>query len=552
MPKRMWGVVLPCPTCNIPERTLQSKGLYTRVRLVLDIKEYYYLAAEYHSCKACGGTFIAWDNRILERLPDGIRLKFPVVLTYKYACDQAVTSLLRSRTLGNSPGALQNSIRELHSEQWMRRYVSYLSDCKRHRTSSQQFQQPPVEYERAKELKDLPTAKWFLACYVRDVYNRLESLKAVTTSVLGSVLKIDSTKKMTRKLQGIDINTASWVTNVGNERGQVLNSIVTTSESIASLQPLADGLMSRFEKAGVQPPVLLYTDRDCCSSQEGESKYQLLFHAWPNLLIRLDIFHFMRRCAVGCTSRSLHSDGTSKHSDGTSKHGYHYATFDVTLDDGNVMVAGLRDMACSDAESQLNLLKEVLGDITSSVEHENADKKVMKSIKNLMSDRCIVQQKFNEILQTYRQSILPEVVEEWDIMDDDEKSKVSRMNDLFCGLHDIVGLADQAEEALRVWDKLLYDEKSRVQGSGINKFITGPLWRVLEKEDVSFMDTSARYQRLLECFEEWAQDSTPVLTCQAVVFDDVKLKKDLCDEKLIKEDPDWDPMTKQVLELIFG
>jgi hypothetical protein len=304
MPKRMWDVVLPCPTCNIPERTLQSKGLYTRVRLVLDIKEYYYLAAEYHSCKACGGTFIAWDNRILERLPDGIRLKFPVVLTYKYACDQAVTSLLRSRTLGNSPGALQNSIRELHSEEWMRRYVSYLSDCKRHRTSSQQFQQPPVEYERAKELKDLPTAKWFLACYVRDVYNRLESLKAVTTSVLGSILKIDSTKKMTKKLQGIDINTASWVTNVGNERGQVLNSIVTTSESTASLQPLADGLMSRFEKAGVQPPVLLYTDRDCCSSQEGESKYQLLFHAWPNLLIRLDIFHFMRRCAVGCTSES--------------------------------------------------------------------------------------------------------------------------------------------------------------------------------------------------------------------------------------------------------
>jgi hypothetical protein len=107
----------------------------------------------------------------------------------------------------------------------------------------------------------------------------------------------------------------------------------------------------------------------------------------------------------------------------------------VTLDDGNVMVAGLRDMACGDAESQLNLLKEVLGDITSSVEDENADKKVMKSIKNLMSDRCIVQNKFNEILQTYRQSILPEVVEEWDIMDDDEKSKVSRMNDLFCGLH---------------------------------------------------------------------------------------------------------------------
>jgi hypothetical protein len=66
------------------------------------------------------------------------------------------------------------------------------------------------------------------------------------------------------------------------------------------------------------------------------------------------------------------------------------------------------------------------------------------------------------------------------------------------------------------------------------------------------MDTSAQYQHLLECFEEWTQDSTPVLTGEAVVFDDVKLKKDVSYEKLIKEDLDWDPMTKQVLELIFG
>jgi hypothetical protein len=71
----------------------------------------------------------------------------------------------------------------------------------------------------------------------------------------------------------------------------------------------------------------------------------------------------------------------------------------------------------------------------------------------------------------------------------------------------------------------------------INTFITGPLWRVLAKEDVSFMDTSAQYQHLLECFEEWTQDSTPVLTGEAVVFDDVKLKKHVSYEKLIKRRP---------------
>ena len=107
MPKLVWDIVLQCPTCNHPARTLQSKGLHPRVRLALDIKDYYYLAAEYHFCKACNGTFIAWGKRILDQLPSGVRHKFPVILTYKYACDSAVMSLLRSRTLGNSPSALQ-------------------------------------------------------------------------------------------------------------------------------------------------------------------------------------------------------------------------------------------------------------------------------------------------------------------------------------------------------------------------------------------------------------------------------------------------------------
>lgn len=81
----------------------------------------------------------------------------------------------------------------------------------------------------------------------------------------------------------------------------------------------------------------------------------------------------------------------------------------------------------------------------------------------------------------------------------------------------------------------------------INKFVTGPLWRVLAKKDVSFLDMSEQYQKLLKCFEEWAIDSI-----DSVVFDDIKMKKDECYDKLIEANPAWDPMTKQVLELIFG
>ena len=130
MPRRMWRVDFHCPHC---ESSLRSKGLYTNVRLVLDMKDYYYMAAEYMYCARCNGTFIAWDQRMLRQLGDGPRAQFPAVLTRKYACDRSVVSLLRARTLGNSPTALCNNILEAHSEVWMRQQLAFLSDCKLHK-----------------------------------------------------------------------------------------------------------------------------------------------------------------------------------------------------------------------------------------------------------------------------------------------------------------------------------------------------------------------------------------------------------------------------------
>ena len=51
------------------------------------------------------------------------------------------------------------------------------------------------------------------------------------TSTFGRIIKIDSTKKICRKLQGTSANMAVWATNVGNERGEVLITVLTESES---------------------------------------------------------------------------------------------------------------------------------------------------------------------------------------------------------------------------------------------------------------------------------------------------------------------------------
>lgn len=130
MPRMMWNSDFKCPNCK-GAHYLTSKGLYNRVRTVVDLKSRYYLAAEYMECVACKKTFIAYDGRLLGQLLIDLCARFPVVLTRKYAYDQAVVALMRFCTLGNSPTAVFNDVSELHSEEWMRSAAAYLSDCQR-------------------------------------------------------------------------------------------------------------------------------------------------------------------------------------------------------------------------------------------------------------------------------------------------------------------------------------------------------------------------------------------------------------------------------------
>lgn len=51
------------------------------------------------------------------------------------------------------------------------------------------------------------------------------------------------------------------------------------------------------------------------------------------------------------------------------------------------------------------------------------------------------------------------MTENWDKMSDEEKETFTRMNNFFCGLHFVVGLADSAEEVLKVWEATQYHDE---------------------------------------------------------------------------------------------
>jgi hypothetical protein len=108
--------------------------------------------------------------------------------------------------------------------------------------------------------------------------------------------------QIAKKLAGAAAGSAAWMTNVGNEYGQVLVSVLTSAEG-EGLTNMAVGLMRRYREAGKAPPRVLYVDRDCCAAV-GNSATHGMYHEWQELVVRLDVWHLMRRFARGVTTDS--------------------------------------------------------------------------------------------------------------------------------------------------------------------------------------------------------------------------------------------------------
>ncbi|KAJ8404578.1 hypothetical protein AAFF_G00334410 [Aldrovandia affinis] len=147
--------------------------------------------------------------------------------------------MLRDRTLGNTLPDWSSTC-ENHGEEWLNRLSHYLGVCADF-VAHPSLLEPP-------EPVNVPTSWWLLSVYGRDIISRMDHIKASITSTFGSILKMDSSKK--------------------------------------------------YSQTAVAPPVLLYMD--CV--EMGVNKLQARFGEWTDLNIRLDIWHFMRWLAAGCTT----------------------------------------------------------------------------------------------------------------------------------------------------------------------------------------------------------------------------------------------------------
>ena len=128
--------------------------------------------------------------------------------------------------------------------------------------------------------------------------------------------------------------------------------------------------------------------------------------------------------------KDYESSSRTLHTDGTSKFGKHYGTYDVVTDQGQTLTAVLT-LTSGDTKTQVNVLIDIFSEIEGSLQssEENISNKIISSIKNIMSDRHIVQKKFNTVFQTYRTSVLPAVFEKWDTFSENIQKNFIKVNE---------------------------------------------------------------------------------------------------------------------------
>ncbi|XP_029691386.1 uncharacterized protein [Takifugu rubripes] len=297
------------------------------------------------------GRFLSWEACILNQLSPAHRAMFPAVLTLRRGVDKQVVRLLRERTGGDTMAKVWRQVQESHCEEYLQRkdlyttlLTQYTKPGKTTKRFSPKFQLPPPQ-------RELPSPKLLRKAFLLAEAENIEDYRAQIMSTFGKVLKYDSTKKICKKLSGDGKGTAEWCTNVGNERGQILMSVLTCEESLEKMRPMAEGLMERYQRAGEAAPELMYVDRGCCCAL-GVSSLEQLFDKWVDggMLIRLDIFHWIRRFDA-----AVRPDHHSKYA--LFKSALSAAVFSYNKDDVALLLqavrAGLPDMADSLSDSEL-------------------------------------------------------------------------------------------------------------------------------------------------------------------------------------------------------
>ena len=177
----------------------------------------------------------------------------------------------------------------------------------------------------------------------------------------------------------------------------------------------------------------------------------------PNTSLLADMAVEMKQLAQMRAAEAVHVDtATTLHTDGTTKHGRKFTGYQVTTGEASFSL-GISEMDIGSAQRTLDIMKELLADVDRACKAsgvvDDAHNKIVTNVKNTMSDRGSIEKAFNTLFDSYRTSLLPKALGNCEEMTDESRNSMTQVNHFYYGLHFLVGLTDQAAEALTQWEK---------------------------------------------------------------------------------------------------
>ncbi|XP_055365239.1 uncharacterized protein LOC114856362 [Betta splendens] len=208
-PVGVWRCWLKCPRGDKcvgagNDVHLYKSGYHHRPRHICDVSSWYTMLTEVLCCGRCTkagrnhegitvGRWLAWDAAILAQLSEAHQAMFPGVVTSKRGVDKNVVRLLRHRTEGNTMIKVWRQIQKNRHDTTLLMTVAEpggIVSALRHK-----FQAPPPP-------RELPSAPLLRHAFLLAEANNVQDYRNQILSSFGTVLKMDSTKKVVKKLSG--------------------------------------------------------------------------------------------------------------------------------------------------------------------------------------------------------------------------------------------------------------------------------------------------------------------------------------------------------------
>ena len=163
----------------------------------------------------------------------------------------------------------------------------------------------------------------------------------------------------------------------------------------------------------------------------------------------------------------LQGDNNTLHLDETCKKFNEYSAFQLTTGDGSQGLSfGFEAMAAGSTDDYMCATKDLISELAKLLVPKDASEReiemkqgqLLKTIKNVQSDRHVVNKNYFEQLKIYRASFLPKIIPHFNELSAEEVSKVVHMNQLFCGMHTIIGMANVCKDALKEFENVAASE----------------------------------------------------------------------------------------------